>query len=204
MNVIGLTGGIATGKSTVARMLRERHGVPVIDLDVVAREIVAPGQPALQAIAEAFGPSVLQGDGSLDRRALRHLISEDEDARRTLEEITHPAIRLAAAERLAGLAASGATAAVVEAALLVETGSYQVYPVLIVVSCHPGVQLQRLVARDDMTPDQARLLINTQLPMADKEAVATYVIRNEGSIEALEERVDEVWAEIAAGEAGTG
>jgi len=196
MKVVGLTGGIATGKSTVARLLREHHDVPIVDLDQVAREIVRPGQPALAAIADRFGPGILRGDGSLDRGALRRIIATDDAARTDLNRITHPAIRAEAARRLADLAQTGSPAAVVEAALMVETGSYRLYPWLIVVVCAPETQLRRLVERDGQPEDEARALITTQLSMADKEAVATHVIRNDGDLETLAREVDRVWAAI--------
>lgn len=196
MKVVGLTGGIATGKSTVGRLLNERHGVPIVDLDEVAREIVRPGQPALAAIVARFGAEILRADGALDRAALRRRIATDPEARRDLNAITHPAIRAEAARRLAALAEVGTPAAVVEAALLVETGSYRLYPFLVVVSCAPETQLRRLLERDGQPEDEARALIAAQLPMADKEAVATHVIRNDGDLPALEVQVDRVWAEI--------
>lgn len=195
--VIGLTGGIATGKSTVAAILTEM-GVPVIDADQVAREVVEPGQPALARIVEAFGPEVLDGAGRLDRAAMRRRISHDPQARQALEAITHPAIREAIGQRLVELAQSGAPAAVVEAALLVETGSYRLYPKLIVVTCPPELQLARLLARDSTHEADARALIAAQLPLADKEAVATHVIRNEGDLEELRRHVRDVWAQIVS------
>ncbi|MBW2255635.1 MAG: dephospho-CoA kinase [Deltaproteobacteria bacterium] len=198
MKVVGLTGGIATGKSIVAKMLRIHHQVPVIDLDRVAREVVEPGKPALRAIVAHFGEEVLRVDGTLDRGALRHRIATDPDARRALESITHPAIREVAAKVLGELALTGVPAAVVEAALLVETGSWRRYPVLIVVTCDPETQLRRLVERDGQTEEEARALIAAQLPMAEKEAVATHVIRNEGDLQALEAEVDRVWGAIVS------
>ncbi|MBW1879335.1 MAG: dephospho-CoA kinase [Deltaproteobacteria bacterium] len=198
MKVVGLTGGIATGKSVVAKMLRIHHQVPVIDLDRVAREVVEPGKPALRAIVAHFGEEVLRVDGTLDRGALRHRIATDPDARRALESITHPAIREVAAKVLGELALTGVPAAVVEAALLVETGSWRRYPVLIVVTCDPETQLRRLVERDGQTEEEARALIAAQLPMAEKEAVATHVIRNEGDLQALEAEVDRVWGAIVS------
>lgn len=195
MIVVGLTGGIATGKSTVARMLAA-DGVPVIDADQVARDVVAPGQPALAAIVAAFGSGVVQPDGSLDRAHMRRRIIQDADARRTLESITHPAIRAAIATRLGELRSEGHPAAVVEAALLVETGSHKQYPELIVVTCDPATQLDRVMARDGVTEAEARALISTQLPLAAKEAVATHLLRNDGTTEALHGETRRVWAAI--------
>ncbi len=197
MIVVGLTGGIATGKSTVAEFLRQA-GVPVIDADLVSREVVARGQPALAQIREAFGDEVLTPEGALDRPAMRQRISRDPTARRQLEQITHPAIRRAIAEQLGELAAQGHPAAVVEAALLVETGSYREYPVLIVVACAPEVQLARARARDGVSEEDARALIAAQLPLADKISLATHVIYNDGGLDQLEARTREVWAAITS------
>ncbi len=196
MHVVGLTGGVATGKSTVARLLAERHGVPVIDLDQVAREVVAPGSPVLAAIAERFGADSLDAHGALDRAAMRRRIATDPEARRDLEALTHPAIRDVAARRLARLAEAGAAYAVVEAALMVETGSYRLYPTLLVVSCAPETQLDRLIGRDGQPEDEARALIAAQLPLRDKEAFATHVIRNDGDLDDLVRAVDAVWARV--------
>lgn len=197
MKVFGLTGGIATGKSTVSRLLQER-GAVVVDADQVARQVVAAGSDGLAAVAAAFGTEVLTPDGSLDRRAMRDRVMSDPAARKTLEGITHPRIFAAMSARLQQLAADGTEVAGVEAALMVETGSYKMYPWLIVVSCAPETQVARAMARDDQTEDQARAVLAAQLPLADKEAVATWVIRNDGTLEALEQRVDQVWAELLA------
>ena len=195
MKVVGLTGGIATGKSTVAALLRAR-GVPVIDADIVAREVVAPGTEGLAEIVAKFGPGVLSASGELDRAAMRARISADPQARRDLEAITHPRIAMTILERLQRLAAEGNAAAVVEAALMVETGSYQRYDALIVVTCSPETQLARLVGRDGMTEAAAKALIATQLPLAEKERVATVVIRNEGDRKSLEAQVGSVCTDM--------
>lgn len=196
MKVIGLTGGIATGKSSVAALLRER-GVPIVDADVAARAVVAPGRPALEQIAEAFGPDVLNADGSLDRAAMRARIIADHGARLTLESITHPAIFAHMQASLAELERAGHPVAVLEAALMVETGTYRMYDGLIVVSCSPETQLARLMARDGQTEEAARGIIGTQLPMAAKEAVADEIIRNDGSPEDLARAVAAAWERLA-------
>ncbi len=192
--LVGLTGGIATGKSTVARMFEDR-GARVIDADQAAREVVRPGTPGLKAIVAAFGPSVLDGE-VLDRAAMRERITRDPEAKRTLEAITHPAIREWVADRVSEHVAKGAPVVIVEAALLVETGGYRMYPTLIVVSCSPQLQVERVMARDGVSAAAARGLIATQLPMANKEAVANHVIQNEGDLAALEARVQSVWDAI--------
>lgn len=193
--LVGLTGGIATGKSTVARMFADR-GAAVVDADQGARVVVEPGQPALAQLVEAFGEEILDEDGRLDRGAMRQRITADPDAKRTLESITHPAIRAWVMEQIAHHVARGAPVVIVEAALLVETGTYKMYPTLIVVSCSSDTQLERLMARDGVDRAAARGFIATQLPLANKEAAANHVIRNDGDLQALETRVDEVWSAI--------
>ncbi|MEZ4319707.1 MAG: dephospho-CoA kinase [Myxococcota bacterium] len=195
MRLVGLTGGIATGKSSVAQRF-VANGIPVIDADQVARQVVEPGQPALASIVEAFGPDALDASGHLDRAAMRERIIADPAARRQLEGITHPAIALAIAQQVQALAASGHPVVIVDAALMVETGSYRQYAEVVVVTCSPETQLARLVRRDGMTEERARALIATQLPLADKVAVAHHVIVNDTTLDALNARVDEVSAAL--------
>ena len=196
MKTIGLTGGIATGKSTVARILREALDVPVIDADQVAREIVAPGQPALAEIVTRFGQGVLLADGQLNRRALGAVVMADPEARKALDGITHPRIREAIQRQLRQLAEGGAPAAAVEAALLVETGAYRLYDALLVVSCSPQTQLQRLMSRERMSEEEARLWVQSQLPLAEKERLGTVVIHNDGDDASLRAAVRAAWATL--------
>jgi len=193
---VGLTGGIGTGKSAAAAVF-SAAGVPVIGADQVAREIVAPG-PVLDAIVADFGARVLRSDGELDRAAMRDLITADPAARARLEATTHPAIGARIATTLHELAASGAALAIVEAALMVETGSWRRYDAVVVVTCSPALQLQRVLARDGGTEAAARALIAAQLPLADKEAVATHLIRNDSTLSALHARTLEVLAALRA------
>ena len=195
VSTVGLTGGIATGKSTVALLVREA-GIPVIDADVVARDLLSPGAPLLQVLAEAFGRDILTDDGALDRARLRQRISHDPEARERLNALTHPAIRAEMAQRITREARAQHEASpsrvpvvFVEAALLVETGSYTQYAHLWVVSCSADIQLRRVIARDGSTEEDARALIAAQMPQAAKEAVATRVIRNDGGLEALRSEV---------------
>jgi dephospho-CoA kinase len=188
MITVGLTGGIACGKSTVAGLLRER-GVPVLDLDAVAREVVEPGQPALAAIAARW-PEVIR-DGRLDRKALGAQVVADSASRRELEAITHPAI-WTAAERW--LAAQTAPAVVVEAALMVETGSWRRYDKLLVVTCSAEVQRRRLQAREGYDAATAERWLAAQLPLVEKERLGTAVIRNDGELEALRSATEAAWA----------
>ena len=195
MRVIGLTGGIACGKSTVAELLRAR-GVPVVDADQVARDVVAPGTPGLAALVEAFGPGVLRPDGSLDRAALGARVRDDADARRTLEGLTHPRIWAALEMELERLRGLGVPVAVVEAALMVETGSYRRYDAVLVVSASPEVQVERLRLRNGWDEATARAWIATQAPQAAKEAVATAVLQNDGDRNGLASALDAIWPRL--------
>jgi dephospho-CoA kinase len=178
----GLTGGIATGKSTAAGILAEA-GIPVIDADQVSREVVARGQPALSAIIARFGREVLNPQGTLNREALGAIVFSDPQARKDLEKITHPRIR----ERVEGWlqAQSSRHAAVVEAALLVETGSYKEYDLLIVIECSEPVQLKRLMERSQLTEAAARRWLAAQLALTEKAALADVLINNDGDRQAL-------------------
>jgi dephospho-CoA kinase len=193
--LFGLTGGLASGKSTVAARLRAL-GVPVIDADQLAREVVEPGTPGLAAVAAAFGPSILLPDGSLDRPAVAALVFSDPAARRRLNAIVHPLIAAASAARVAELGARGDPVACYEAALLVENGLADAFRPLVVVAVAEDVQVARAMARDGATEEQARARIAAQLPLSAKVAAADYVIDNGGSREETERRTDEVLAEI--------
>lgn len=196
MIIVGLTGGVACGKSTVARLLSEDHDVRVIDADQVAREVVEPGQPAHKEIQTAFGPQVFTPEGLLDRAAMRQRVFTDPESKRLLESITHPAIRRTIASRLLEWAQAGVHSAVVEAALLVETGGYRQYPELLVVIAAPKTQLSRLQRRDKLQAVEAAKIIASQMSNAEKQAVATEVILNNGDRETLRTRVSQVWANI--------
>ena len=196
MKTIGLTGGIASGKSTVARILREDLNLPVIDADQVSRDVTAKGTPGLAWIVEAFGPDVLDDQGGLDRAALRSIVQADRNRRKALEGITHPLIRQEIEDRLTALEASGAAVAVVEAALMIETGSYQHYDHLLVVLADEETQVARLRERRGMDEDSARQWVANQMPGEEKAAVATVVLRNEGSLEQLREAVLEAWGQL--------
>ncbi len=197
MNVIGLTGGIACGKTAVARLFIER-GVPVVDADAVARDVVLPGTEGLAAVVEAFGPEVLAPDGTLDRKRLGQRVFGDEPARLKLNAILHPRIGAESMARLAAVAAKGHAFALYDAALLVENGSHKNFVGLIVVTARPEVQLARLVARDGVTEAEARARIDAQWPLERKVAVATHVIDNSGTREELAARVAEVYASLVA------
>lgn len=193
--VVGLTGGIASGKSTVARLFGAL-GVPVVDADQVARDVVAPGSDGLGEVAAAFGQGVLQTDGALDRAALGAVVFADTAARKRLEAITHPRIAMESGRRLAEATASGAAYALYEAALLVENGSYKMFAALIVVTAPEDVQRARIAARDGLDATQAQARIAAQAPVAAKVAVADWVIDNASDRAALEARVHAVHAAI--------
>ena len=194
MKSVGLTGGIACGKSTVAAILRTR-GVPVVDADVIARDVVADGTEGLALVTARF-PTVAR-PGGIDRKALRDLVSRSEEARRDLEGILHPLIGAQIVRTLADLAHGGAPLAFVEAALMIETGSYRRYDAVVVVTASPDVQLRRLMARDGMREEDARRFIATQMPLEEKRKVATYVIENDGTTEALASEVDRMLEALA-------
>ncbi len=198
MRVFGLTGGIACGKSTVAQRMRFAHGIPVIDADMVAREVVAPGSDGLAAIERTFGHGVITADGQLDRGAMRRRILADPEAKRTLEAITHPAIFATIGQRLRDLADAGVPLAGVEAAIMVETGSYKAYDELVVVSCSPEIQLRRLMVRSGLSRKEAEAFVGAQMPVADKEKVADVVIRNDADLGALHLQVDALVARWTA------
>lgn len=182
MITVGLTGGIACGKSTVAALLRER-GYHVLDLDVVSRDVVAPGTDALAEISQRW-PSVVR-DGVLDRKALGTIVVADADARAALEAITHPRIWQAMETWLAARAEENVSAVFVEAALMVETGSYRRYDKLLVVSCAPEVQRARLSAREGYDAATTERWLAAQMPLAEKERVADAIVHNDSDRAAL-------------------
>lgn len=195
--IIGLTGGIASGKSVVAGVLRN-EGVPVVDADALAREVVAPGSAGLRDVVSAFGESVLAANGGLDREALGRIAFANPDARKRLEAITHPRIAGLSLERLAQ-ATAGTTAYVVyEAPLLVETGAHRGLAALVVVSADPDTQVARMRARDGLAQAGARARLAAQLPLAEKVAVADWVIENDGSLDDLRRRTLDVHRAILA------
>lgn len=198
MKQYGLTGGIATGKSAVAAILRRDLGVTVIDADLLARQVVAPGQPALEEIRERFGAEMLLEDGSLNRKALGARVMSDDEARSDLNAITHPRIFQAIRDGLAACEKRGEAAAVIEAALMVETGSYRAYDALLVVDCDPETQLRRLMEREAMDESTARRWISAQMPLSDKRSVADLVIENNGTLEDLQKAVGRAWDQLQA------
>jgi dephospho-CoA kinase len=182
---VGLTGGIASGKTTVARLF-QALGVPVIDTDVLAREVVGPGQPLLAKLAERFGAQVLAADGSLDRAALRRIAFTDDTARADLEALTHPAI-LAAMEQRSQ--AAGGPYQLLVIPLLVEKNLIGQVDRVLLVDCAEDLQIRRLQARDGSTLDQARDILKAQASRAARLQAAHDVIDNDGKLESLRDRV---------------
>lgn len=193
--VVGLTGGIASGKSSVSRMLAEL-GARVVDADQIARAIVEPGKPALREIVRTFGRGVLAPDGSLDRKVLGRIVFSDEQKLSALNRITHPRIARAARAELERQRASGAPLVIYDAALIVEKGWQHSLDGLIVVSVPERVQLDRLRRRDGLDENAARQRIRSQLPLAARLAVADYVVDNAGSLEQTRAQVKALWPQL--------
>ena len=189
---VGLTGGIACGKSLVAAWFRERE-IPVVDDDLAARDAVAPGTPTLDAIVEEFGAEVLAADGSLDRPALGRIVFAEDARRRRLMEITHPAIGALVAERLQEAVGSGAPMVVYESALLVENGAAEAWRPLIVVRATRDAQVRRLAKRNGFSTDEALDRIRSQMSVDEKAARADHVIDNDGTIDHLRDQCEDVW-----------
>lgn len=189
--MFGLTGGIGSGKSTVAARFRAR-GVPVIDADVLAREVVARGTPGLGEIVAAFGDQVLDAGGELDRAKLAEIVFHDDAARRQLNAITHPRVRELAVARVQELEARGEPLACYEVPLLVETGLGEALRPLVVVFVDEATQIARTVARDGSSPEHARARIAAQMPLSEKAKLADHVIDNSGPIAATLARADHV------------
>jgi dephospho-CoA kinase len=191
VHLFGVTGGIASGKSAVAARLRA-HRVPVIDADVLAREVVEPGTDGLRAIVDAFGSGVVGPAGRLDRKALARIAFADDAARKRLNAIIHPLITARTLERAAELGAHGEALGCYEAALIVENGVADAFRPLVVVSCPEETQIARIHARDASSMADAMARIRAQKPLAEKIAVADFVIDTTGSIEDSARQTDEV------------
>jgi len=199
--LFGLTGGLASGKSTVAARLRAQ-GVPIIDADALAREVVAPGSEGLSEVVQAFGPEVLQPDGALDRTRVADIVFRDPAARRRLNAILHPRIGALSLQRAAEIQARGEPLACYEAALLVENGLADAFRPLVVVAVPEEEQVVRAMLRDGAPESQVRARMAAQLPLDEKVKVADFVIDNSRSREETARQTDEVLAKIRARAAG--
>jgi dephospho-CoA kinase len=191
---VALTGGIASGKSTVANLFAEL-GVPLIDTDVIARQVVEPGQPALAAIVAAFGAEVLDADGRLDRRRMRERIFSDPSARQRLEAIVHPAIR---AEMERQSQAAGGPYQILVIPLLTEGGRRDHVDRVLLVDVPEELQIQRLRMRDGVTHEQAQASLDAQATRAERLALADDVVRNSGQVDDLRKMVAELHEQYLA------
>ena len=195
MKLVGLTGGIASGKSTVAGMLREL-GAKIINADDLARAIVQPGKEAWKEIVAAFGTEVLRPDRAIDREKLRTTIFQDTAARKRLDSITHPRIRALAQARAQELAAKGATIVIYEAPLLFENEAHLWLRPVILVACDDFLQRRRLKARDRLNDAEIEQHIKAQMPLSEKRALADFVIENNGDLDDLKKQVKDAWEKI--------
>jgi dephospho-CoA kinase len=199
--LVGLTGGIGTGKSTVARLLRAR-GAVVVDADELARRALDPGTPGRDRVAEQWGDGVLLADGSVDREALASRVFDDAEARRTLESIVHPEVMRLIREEVARHRGTD-DVVVLDVPLLFETGMDGVCDVTVVVAATEEEQVTRLTSDRGMAEEQVRARIAAQMPLERKEARADVVVRNDGSPDELAGRVETLWRELQA-RAGAG
>lgn len=191
---VGLTGGIASGKSTVTDMFAGL-GATIIDTDVIARDVVAPGEAALDAIRHEFGDEVFDADGALDRAAMRRIIFADEDARERLEAILHPLIR----EKTQALAASaGGDYQVIVVPLLVESPLQDFVDRIVVVDCDENAQIRRLMARDAESEGQARRILAAQSSREQRLAIADDIVRNDGELTATLQQVEKLHRDYLA------
>ena len=199
MRKVGLTGGIASGKSTVSGMFREL-GVPVIDADMIAREVVAPGSRALEAIVDAFGEEILTEEKSLNRARLGEIVFSDPTKKKVLEGILHPEIIAEQDRRLKDLEREGRTpVAIVDAAVMIESGSWKRFDSLVVVDCEESQQISRLRLRNGMNEEEAARRVDAQMPLSEKVKYADYVIDNRGSINDTRKQVEELMKLLSRG-----
>ena len=195
MKLVGLTGGIASGKSTVAEILK-RQGAAIINADVLAREVVEPGHQAWTEIVNTFGIAVLQPDRTLDRQKLRAIIFDDAAARKKIESIIHPQVRALAEQRIREHAAAGYAVIVYEVPLLFEGNLQEWLRPVILVACDVDTQRTRLQSRDNLSAAQAQKHIDAQMSLEAKRRLADYVIENNGSLEDLKRQVQAVLEKI--------
>ena len=193
MRTIGLTGGIAGGKSAVSKILA---AIPQVDADEVSRRVVSPGSTGLKQVAEALGQEVIQPDGNLNRAKVREMIATSRETQQTLNGILHPLIIATIKEELAEIEARGEPVGIVSAALMLETGSYKNYGDVILVTAPESVRLQRLIERDGMDENTARALMAKQWPDEKKRPLATVEIVNDGDWDALVQRTRAAWSRL--------
>jgi dephospho-CoA kinase len=195
---LGLTGSIAVGKSFVLGVLAEL-GCRVLDADATAREVVAPGKAGLNSVVEAFGREVLRVDGTLDRTRLGAIVFSDEEKRQLLNSILHPFIIAAQDDQIRKWQRETPEGiAVIDAALMIESGGYRRFDKLIVVHCRPEVQLDRLISRDGLSPEEAARKIASQMPQADKTKFADFLIETSEGFDSAREQTEAVFRELQA------
>lgn len=204
-HIVALTGGIGTGKSSVARLF-EKLGARVLDADAIVRELQAPGSPVLAAIVDAFGEGILTEDGALDREALGAIAFQDKQARRRLESLVHPAVGAEMARRLAAARAEGVPVVVLDIPLLFEGrragrggASQGSFETTVLVYAPEATQVERVVARDGCTREEALRRIRAQIPIEEKRALADHVIDNTGRPEDTERQVRALWQRLGDG-----
>jgi len=197
LHVIGLTGGIASGKSTVTKFFRDR-GVPVIDADILGHRTYEPGTETFQRVVEAFGPELVAADGTIDRRVLGGKVFGRPDELKRLTDIVWPGIRKLASEELSGLEVAGNTIACLEAAVLFEAGWEDLVDEVWVVVVEPDEAVRRLKERNNLDEDAARARINSQLSNDERRARADVVIENNSTFEELDRRIHEAWDALQA------
>lgn len=201
---IGLTGGIACGKSTVSDMF-VRRGAKLIDIDLIAREIVQPGKPAFEEIAGRFGNDILLPDGTLNRKKLAEIVFQNKECRLELERITHPLIRCEMSDRMAQYEQSFPDKlVVVDVPLLIESNLQSYFQQVVLVYIPRPLQKQRLMVRDQISAEQAEHRLNAQMPIEEKKKLADYVIDNSGSLEETERQVDRCYEWLANRQASDG
>jgi dephospho-CoA kinase len=193
---IALTGGIATGKSYVAGKIKE-SGVPMVDADVLSREVVAPGTPGLAAVRRRFGPDAVRRDGTMDRVRIAQIVFKDKRARLDLEAIIHPAVQKAIDEFFATLP-KRTPFAVADIPLLFETGRENQFNAVVVVACPRDLQLKRLMERNKLSKEDAERRLNSQLPIDQKVKKATHVIRTEGTFADTDAQVADLIKKLSA------
>jgi dephospho-CoA kinase len=190
MHVFGLTGGMASGKSTVAKRFAAR-GLPIVDADAVSREVATPGSEAVKLVAAEFGEDMLFPDGSMDRKKVSLFVFGDKAKEARLNAIMLPRIRELSMKKIMDVASRGEPLACYDAALLVENGLADAFRPLVVVSAPAAVQVARAAARDGLSEEHVRARLAAQRPLEDKVAMADIVIVNDGSLELLQDRADE-------------
>lgn len=194
--ILGVTGGIASGKTTVVKLL-EKKGAPVIDFDVLAREIVERGKPAWKDIVDYFGKQVFRADGTLDRKKLSGIVFKNDEKRKKLESLTHKRIITECVRRIDEIGRKNPNALIqVDVPLLIEIDLQYLFHRILVVYVPREVQMERLVRRDDISREKASDILRAQLQIDEKLAYADFVIHNEGSVEETKRRVDEIWEKI--------